>query len=167
MSKSMLTALGNGMTSALTKRHTEKPILTGEIKMPDSDQGKHPLNADLVEDALTKAHRAGVKYCFTWNVCQFVLFDSHMEGVPFAQRHIEGPVDVVEASVSDDVRQDWVRDAIRQFWEGFLERFADLINEHRRFEPSPIDQRFMGWLEGALEESDHPHQGQSRHAGEH
>ena len=34
----------------------------------------------------------------------------------------------------------------------FLERFADLISDRRAFEPSPIDQRFIGWLEGALED---------------
>ena len=136
----------------LYKRDTGQPVLTGEIKMPDSAQGNHPLNADLVKDAVGKAFWAGVQYCFTWNVRQFVLFDTHMQGVPFAQRHIEGPVDVVEASVSDDVNQDWVREAIREFWADFLERFAQLIRGHRAFEPTPIDQRFISWLEGALQD---------------
>ena len=136
----------------LYRRHTGQPVLTGEIKMPDSVQGNHPLNADLVEDALEKAFRAGVRYCFTWNVRQFVLFDSHIQGVPLAQRHIEGPTDVVGASVSDDVHQDWARDAIRGFWEHFLEQLAELINGRRAFEPSPLDQRFISWLEGALED---------------
>ena len=136
----------------LYRRHTDEPVLTGEIKMPDSAQGNHPLNADLVKDAVGKAFWAGVQYCFTWNVRQFVLFDTHMQGVPFAQRHIEGPVEVVEASVSDDVDQDWVGDAIRDFWADFLERFAQLIDGHRAFEPTPIDQRFISWLEGALQD---------------
>ena len=136
----------------LYRRHTGQPVLTGEIKMPDSAQGNHPLNADLVEDALDKASGAGVQYCFTWNVRQFVLFDSHIQGVPFAQRHIEGPTNVIEASVSDDVRQDRARDAIRGFWERFLEQFAELISGRRAFKPSPLDQRFIGWLEGALED---------------
>ena len=136
----------------LYRRHTDQPVLTGEIKMPDSPQGNHPLNAELVEDALSKAFGAGIRYCFTWNVRQFVLFDSHMQGVPFAQRNIEGPANVVEASVSDDVHREWARDAIRGFWAHFLERFADLVLERRAFEPSPIDQRFVSWLEGALED---------------
>ena len=136
----------------LYRRHTDRPVLTGEIKMPDSAQGNHPLNDALVEDALDKAFRAGVRYSFTWNIRQFVLFDSHIQGVPFAQRHIEGPTDVVEASASDDVVEDWARDSIRRFWEDFLERFADLVSGRRAFEPSPIDQRFIGWLEGALED---------------
>ena len=137
----------------LYMRQTGQPVLTGEIKMPDSAQGTHPLNADLVEDALDKAFRAGVRYCFTWNVRQFVLFDSHIQGVPLAQRHIEGPSDVIEVSVSDDVHQDWARDAIRVFWEHCLEQLAELVQGRRAFEPSPLDRRFISWLEGALEDS--------------
>ena len=124
----------------LYSRNDDLPVLTGEIKMPDSVQGNHPLNADLVDDALSKASRAGVRYCFTWNVRQFVLFDSHIQGVPYAERHIEGPADVVDATVSDDVSRDWAREGIRQFWADFLERFSDLLAGRRRFEPSPIDQ---------------------------
>ena len=136
----------------LYERHANRIALTGEIKMPDSIEGNHPLNAKLVEDALDKAFKAGVRYCFTWNVRQFVLFDSHMQGVPFAQRNIEGPEDVVEASVSDDVNHDWARQAVKAYWEGFLERFAELVNERRSFQPTPLDRRFVGWIEGALED---------------
>lgn len=136
----------------LYERHTDRAVLTGEIKMPDSPQGNHPLNADLVRDAVGKAFWAGVQYCFTWSVRQFVLFDTHMQGVPFAQRHIEGPADVVEVSVSDDVSQEWVGEAIREFWADFLERFAQLVSGLRAFEPTPIDQRFISWLEGALQD---------------
>ena len=135
----------------LYRRYTNEPVLTGEIKMPDSPLGGHPLNGALVEDALGKAFHAGVQYCFTWNVRQFVLFDSHMRGVPLMQRYIEGPSDVAEVSVSDDVSRPWAQEAIRYFWQRFLERFAALFTGQRAFEPSPIDQRFIGWLEGALE----------------
>ena len=137
----------------LYRRHTGAPVLTGEIKMPDSAQGRHPLNAELVDDALTKASRVGVRYCFTWNVRQLVLFDSHIQNVPYAQRYIEGPQDVVEVSVSDDVSREPVRAEVIDFWEGFLERFAALLQGTRQFELSPLDQRFVAWLEGALEEA--------------
>ena len=135
----------------LYRRYTNETVLTGEVKMPDSPQGRHPLNAELVDDALQKAFQAGVRYCFTWNVRQFVLFDSHMQGVPLPQRHIEGPSDVVYVSVNDDVNRPWARDAIMDYWERFLERFAALLAGERAFELSPIDLRFIGWLEGALE----------------
>lgn len=72
-SKNTSTALSAGTTSGCTIDKA-LPVLTGEIKMPDSGQGRHPLNADLVNDALEKAFLAGVQYCLTWNVRQFVLF---------------------------------------------------------------------------------------------
>ena len=137
----------------LYERHSDRIALTGEIKMPDSIEGKHPLNAKLVEDALGKAFEAGVRYCFTWNVRQFVLFDSHMQGVPFAQRNIEGPEDVVEVTVSDDVNHDWAQQAVKAYWEGFLEKFAALVSGRRSFQPTPLDRRFVSWIEGALEDS--------------
>ena len=136
----------------LYSRRTNQPVLTGEIKMPDSVQGRHPLNGDLVDDALQKASREGVRYCFTWNVRQFILFDSHMQGVPYTQRHIEGPSNVAEVRVSDDVNRQWVRDSIREYWKQFLYRFGELLAGRRSFEPAPIDQRFIAWLEAALEE---------------
>ena len=136
----------------LYHRQTSRPVLTGEIKMPDTAQGRHPLNADLVNDALDKAFRAGVQYCFTWNVRQFVLFDTHILGVPFIQRQIEGPADVAEVSVSDDVNRQSVQLAIREYWKQFLDRFADLLEGRRSLQLAPIDQRFIGWIEGALEE---------------
>ena len=134
-------------------RNSSVPVLTGEIKMPDSPHGKHPLNSELVDDALDKASRAGVRYCFTWNVKQFVLFDCHIPGVPFAKRHIEGPTNVLDVGASDEVRHDWARTEIKRFWEQFLERFADLVAGRRRFDLAPLDLRFVSWLEAALEGS--------------
>ena len=135
----------------LYRRGTNEAVLTGEIKMPDSKQGGHPLHYELVEDALEKAFRAGVQYCFTWNVRQFVLFDTHMQGVPFVHRQIEGPSNVVTISTNDEVSREDIQAAIHDFWKVFLERFAALLEGHRLFEPLPVDQRFIGWLEGALE----------------
>ena len=105
-----------------------------------------------MDDALQKAFRAGVRYCFTWNVRHFVLFDSHMQHVPFTERHIEGPSEVTEVRVSDEVNRPWAQDAIREYWKQFLDRFAELLAGRRAFEPPPIDQRFIAWLEAALED---------------
>jgi hypothetical protein len=43
-------------------------VLTGEVKLPGKKDGATPYNAKVVEDARTKARRAGVRYFFTWNV---------------------------------------------------------------------------------------------------
>ena len=135
----------------LYRRHTDKPVLTGEVKMPDAPDGGSPFNSEVVGDAFNKANRAGVRYCFTWNVKEFVLFDNHIQNVPFLRRQIEGPTLVADVCKSDDVRRQWAQDAIKNFWWDFLEKFAELLAGRRSFEPSSIDQRFIGWLEGALE----------------
>ena len=58
---------------------------------------------------------------------------------------------MVDISISDDVKREWVQEGIQDFWRGFLERFAALLAGQRSFEPSPVDQRFINLLEGALE----------------
>ena len=137
----------------LYRRHTNTPVLSGEIKMPDTVQGRHPLNAELVNDALIKASKVGVRYCFTWNVRQFVLFDSHIQNVPYSQRAIEGPRDVVDVYQSDDVYRELVKTEVISYWKEFLDQFAALLQGRRSIDPAPLDQRFIAWLEGALEDS--------------
>ena len=83
---------------------------------------------------------------------QFVLFDTHIQSVPYIERQIEGPVEVAEAHVSDDVSRQSVQAAIRDYWKRFLGRFADLLAGRRSLQPATIDQRFISWIEGALEE---------------
>lgn len=125
--------------------------LTGEIKMPDSPQGKRgPLDGELVEDAFEKASRRGSPFYFTWNVREFVLFRTHVEGVPFMQRGIEGPRLVVDISLSDDVRRVQVQEAIAAYWESFLERLAAIESGARLIE-LPLDRRFILRLEATLE----------------
>ena len=120
--------------------------------MPDSPMGRNPLRTDLVEDALNKAFNEGIRYCFTWNVRQFVLFDSQIENVPLSQRSVEGPTQVVDVQTNDDVEREWAREDIREFWRNFLERFSETLAGRRAFEPLPIDQHFIAWLEGSLED---------------
>jgi hypothetical protein len=125
--------------------------LTGEIKMPDSAQGRRgPLDAELVEDAFEKASRLGAPFYFTWNVREFVLFRTHVEGVAFMQRGIEGPKPVAEAIRSDDVRRPDIQEAIRAYWEAFLERLA-AIESGARLVELPLDRRFILRLEATLE----------------
>ena len=136
----------------LYSKYDNQPVMTGEIKMPDAPAGRHPLSHGLVQDALTKAFHAGVKYCFTWNVRQFVLFDSQRQNVPMANRSIEGPTTVVETTNREDLARENSLNQIRGFWENFLEDFAELLAAKRPFQPPPIDQRFIAWLDGALED---------------
>lgn len=53
-------------------RHN-KIALTGEVKMPDTPEGRSPYQEALVLDAHDKANRIGVEHFFTWNVNKCVL----------------------------------------------------------------------------------------------
>ncbi len=136
----------------LYRRGIPRVALTGEVKMPDSLQGRSPLDQALVEDAFQKASRRGTDYYFTWNVRQFALFQTHQEGVPFMDRRIEGPTTVAEVATSDDVRRPEVESAIKDFWEKFLEGFARLEANLRPLLNLPLDRRFILRLEDALVE---------------
>ncbi|MFZ1500125.1 MAG: SAM-dependent methyltransferase, partial [Giesbergeria sp.] len=51
-------------------------LLTGEVKLPDAPDGGSPYRAEVVKDAQQKALRAGVKFFFTWNVNECVLWET-------------------------------------------------------------------------------------------
>lgn len=57
-----------------------KAVVTGEVKMPYATDGTSPFRSDVVTDARKKAERAGVKYFFTWNVNQCVLWETATAG---------------------------------------------------------------------------------------
>ncbi len=136
----------------LYRRSIQRVALSGEAKMPDSPKGKSSLDGELVEDAYEKASRRGTPYYFTWNVREFALFQTHQEGVPFMDRGVEGPQEVVDIRFSDDVRRPEVEAQIKKWWEEFLQRFADLEAGRRPLENLPLDRRFILRLENDLSE---------------
>jgi hypothetical protein len=48
-------------------------LLTGEVKLPGTPEGRSAYDAKLIQDAQQKADNASVQYFFTWNVNSFVL----------------------------------------------------------------------------------------------
>jgi hypothetical protein len=67
-------------------------------------------------------------------------------------RRIEGPNLVTDIFARDELRREDVEDAIRRFWEGFLERFSLLETGRRPIQNLPLDRRFILRLEAALDE---------------
>ena len=49
----------------LYRRGTNRVMLTGEVKMPDTPEGVSPFHQSLVEDAFTMAAQGGTSYYFT------------------------------------------------------------------------------------------------------
>ena len=55
-------------------------VVIGEVKLPYASDGTSPFRSDVVTDARVKAERAQVKYFFTWNVNQCVLWEAVTAG---------------------------------------------------------------------------------------
>src|SRR5690348_5697675 len=51
-----------------------RPLLTGEVKMPYRPDGHSPYRAEVLADARKKARKVKCGYCFTWNVNRLVLW---------------------------------------------------------------------------------------------
>jgi hypothetical protein len=63
-------------------------LLTGEVKLPGTPEGRSPYDAKLIQDAQQKADNANVQYFFTWNVNSFVLWDRYKQDVPLLERRV-------------------------------------------------------------------------------
>lgn len=66
-----------------------EPLLTGEVKLPDAPDGGSPYRSEVVKDAQKKALRAGVKFFFTWNVNECVLWETATAGAGLKDRAYE------------------------------------------------------------------------------
>ena len=65
-----------------------KLLLCGEVKLPGTPEGRSPFDDKLCQDAEAKAGNAGVRYFFTWNVNEFVIFDRKLWEQPLLERRV-------------------------------------------------------------------------------
>src|SRR5271157_5159954 len=135
----------------LTLYGTEaRPVLTGEIKLPDRPDGQSPYSAPLLEDAHQKANARGVEYFFTWNVNRFVLWKTFEAGKPIAERDLEH-FNVTSIAHSGELSSPGVQTEIQGFLTQFLGRFARIMEGTEPIRSKPLDEKFIRVLESALE----------------
>jgi len=135
----------------LSLKSGNKKFLTGEVKMPDRPGGTSPHDHLLVEDAFEKASRHGSEYYFTWNVREFLLFKTHMAGVPYMDRLVQEYSDVApNTRNSEDTDRADVKQAVRDFWTRFLDDLAGFA-AGKPIRNLPLDRRFVRRLEAALD----------------
>ena len=128
-----------------------RPVLTGEVKMPDRPDGRSPYQQGVVEDAHRKANAIGVEYNFTWNVNDFVLWKTFERGKPITERSL-AHWDVLPSPIhaSDEVTHPRVQAQIEQFLLTFLEQFAGLLSGERPIAWLPLDAKFIAIYESSL-----------------
>lgn len=124
-------------------------ILTGEVKLPDAPDGGSPYRAEVVKDAQQKALRAGVKFFFTWNVNECVLWETATAGAGLKDRAYER---WTVATVTNRAQLDAapVQARIHEWLVTFLHDAARIIKSGKVGGGRTPDIKFVEALEAAL-----------------
>lgn len=125
------------------------PLLTGEVKLPDAPDGGSPYRLEVVKDAQQKALRAGVKFFFTWNVNECVLWETATAGAGLKDRAYER---WVVAAVTNRAQLDAapVQATIHEWLVKFLHDAARILKSGKVGGGRTPDIKFVEALESAL-----------------
>lgn len=127
-------------------------VLTGEVKMPGTREGRSPYADDLVQDAQQKADNAGVRYFFTWNVNTFVLWDRQLWNVRLLERRVREWRLGLDLGSSEEVARAEVLDRIKtKFLPALLSDLAAIVTGQVADWGMPPDHIFIGSLDSHLD----------------
>lgn len=131
------------------KDRNGRVILTGEVKLPGQQDGATPYNAKVVSDARQKARRAGVRFFFTWNVNQCVLWET--EGSEAHPRPDYMHWSVTNVHTSKALEFPDVQAEIKRWLPVFLHDTADVMRGASVIPRKSPDEKFIDSLEAALQ----------------
>ena len=124
-------------------------VLTGEIKLPYRADGGNPYIDSVVQDAREKALQAGVNFFFTWNVNEFVLWETESARAPLKDRQYKSwPVVLVNKPGHLEVSSTIA--ALKSWLEKFLNEFADIYSGASPIGTQLPDEKFIQMLESTL-----------------
>jgi len=125
-------------------------VLTGEIKLPYAKDGGSPYNSTVVADARRKAARAKTDFFFTWNVNQFVLWQTKPARTPWIEQDYRSwPVTAVHKEAH--LEQPMTSHAIQAWLAEFLAQFGQILLGTTYIGRKSPDEKFVDALESALE----------------
>jgi hypothetical protein len=127
----------------------KRAILTGEVKLPYQKDGGSPYNETVVQDARQKALRSGVRFFFTWNVNEFVLWETESAEAPLRDRQYKSwPVTQVHKPEHLEISS--TIHALKTWLETFLTEFANIYLGAAPLGTQLPDEKFLQMLESAL-----------------
>jgi hypothetical protein len=124
--------------------------LTGKIKLPYQKDGNSPYNSTVVEEARKKAHRSGAKFFFTWNVNEFVLWETSPRKFSSLQEQNFKKWEVTAIHSEDHFELPLTFHALHQFLSEFLEDFARIVRGAAAIGIKTPDEKFIAALESSL-----------------
>ena len=132
-----------------------RPLLTGEVKMPYQPDGNSPYRFEVLRDARAKAKRAGCDYCFTWNVNRLVLWPTEPQvrgGQLGTADDAYQAWDVVDIYKPAHAQLEQNQAKIKRFLVGFLRDAAHIVKGDKALGWRKPDDKFVEALEAALEQ---------------
>jgi len=126
-----------------------KIVLTGEVKLPYAKDGNTPYNDAVVRGARSKAQKAASRFFFTWNVNEFVLWETTPEkDFLQEQKYKSWHVTTVHKESHLDIAPTL---QTIQIWLGkFLEEFSEILRGTAPIGIKPPDEKFIDILESSL-----------------
>jgi len=128
----------------------KRVCLTGEVKLPYQKDGGSPYNTAVVEDARRKAQRAKARYFFTWNVNEFVLWETSPSEKSWTN-HKYKSWNVASVHREPHLELSMTADAIQRWLVVFLNDFAQLLHGEVVIGLKSPDERFIDAVESSLE----------------
>lgn len=126
--------------------------LCGEVKLPGTPEGRSAFDDRLFQDAARKADNAGVRFFFTWNVNEFVLWDrSQWDKPPLERRVRVWKLGLTLTSPADVARPENLEFIKARFLPDLLRDLADIYTGRRRDWTMPADDIFIRSLESHLD----------------
>ena len=121
------------------------------MKLPGTPEGRSPFDHKLCQDAEAKAGNGGVRYFFTWNVNEFVIFDRQLWEQPLLERRVRvwrlGRTLANPAAVAREENLNFIK---THFLPDLLRDLGDVLSG-RRAEWLPPDDLFIRSLESHLD----------------
>jgi len=127
----------------------QRIVLTGEVKLPYRQDGGSPYNASVVRDARTKARRAKASFFFTWNVNEFVLWETEAPKISWQEEKYRS-WEVTSIHREGHLELPMTAHSIRAWLPLFLSEFAQIIRGTAIIGVKPPDEKFIEALESFL-----------------
>jgi hypothetical protein len=126
-----------------------RSIVSGEIKLPYQKDGSSPYIAAVVNDARAKALKASSKYFFTWNVNEFILWETTQTRSIWKDQNYKS-WDVTGVQKESDFENPAVIDALKRWLPVFLDDFVKIIQGTASIGKKSPDEKFIDSLKSAL-----------------
>ncbi|MCW7070904.1 MAG: N-6 DNA methylase [Methanophagales archaeon] len=117
-----------------------------ELKRPEYNG----YSLELTENAMRKANFLGAPFFATWNVNEFVLWETFEEGTPLLERR-RWHQNVVAIKRLEEVERRAVEERLKRFLQGFLTKdFFEICFVKKGVPTLPLDRLFIDRLRSAV-----------------